>query len=485
MRYRSKVMTVYVIGSFMIVMDSTMVNVALSAIADDYGVEATRIEWVAIGYLLALAVVIPLAGWLGDRFGSKRVFLTALAGFTMASVMCGLAQSLGQLIAFRVLQGVGGGVLTPVGLAMLYRAFPMAERAKAAIGIISVSVIAPAVGPVIAGAIVDGVAWPWIFYVNLPIGIVAVGLGIVWLREETQPVGRFDSLGLVLSAVSLTMILLAISTAPDAGWGAPRTIVLAVGGSIVLVALVVVELRLPAPMLHLRLYGDRLFRSGNVINAFNSAGFFAATFATPLYLQTLRDESAFTSGLVIAPQAIGIFLVANLFGARLYQVVGPRRLITVGLSLSALATGALALTSLATPMWILAAIFFARGACMGGSFVVLQTATYAGISSADTGRATSLFNVQRQVAVAMGTAITATIIGSAASGDSAGPYRVAYVVAAGMLLAAGLFGFTIRDSDAAATRPGSHAWTRRRRGARSVSRAATSAPPASIEVGEP
>jgi MFS family permease len=153
--YQSKVMIVYIFALFMTVIDGTMVNVALPTMAREFGVPTTDIEWIAIGYLLALAAVIPAAGWLGDRFGTKRIFVIALVIFVATSMLCGLSQSLGQLVVFRVFQGIGGGLLTPVGGAMLYRAFSMEDRAKAAIGVLSVTVIAPAIGPVLGGLIVD------------------------------------------------------------------------------------------------------------------------------------------------------------------------------------------------------------------------------------------------------------------------------------------------------------------------------------------
>jgi len=208
-------MVVYILGIFMTIIDGTMVNVALPTLADEFDVASTDIEWVAVGYLLALAAVIPAAGWVGDRFGSKRVFVSALAIFVVMSLMCGAAQTLTQLIAFRVLQGLGGGMLLPIGSAMLFRAFPLEERAKAAVGVLSVAVVAPAIGPMLGGILVDQVSWRWIFFINGPIGVVAIMLAIAWLREERQPdPGRFDLAGFVLSASGVSLVLYALSIGP-------------------------------------------------------------------------------------------------------------------------------------------------------------------------------------------------------------------------------------------------------------------------------
>ena len=199
--YANRVMVVYIFSIVMTVIDGTMVNVALPTMAREFGVPSTDVEWVAVGYLLALAAVIPAAGWIGDRFGTKRVFVISLALFVAMSLLCGASQSLEQLIVFRVLQGVGGGMLTPIGGAMLYRAFPVEERAKAAIGVLGVAVLAPAIGPLLGGILVDEASWRWIFFINGPIGAVAFVLSWRWLREETQPnpgrlrSGRLDPVG--------------------------------------------------------------------------------------------------------------------------------------------------------------------------------------------------------------------------------------------------------------------------------------------------
>ncbi len=291
----------------------------------------TDIEWISLGYLLALAAVIPAAGWLGDRFGTKRIFVIALVIFVVTSLLCGLSQTLGQLIGFRVLQGIGGGLLTPVGGAMLYRAYSMEDRAKAAIGVLSVTVIAPAVGPVLGGLIVDQASWHWIFYINVPIGALALVLSTIWLRETIQPdPGGFDAAGFVLSSAAVALLLYTLSIGPEEGWSSPTTLAFGAAGVISLIAMIVVELRVDHPIIALRLLRDHLFRTINIASAMIYAGFFGLVFVLPLYMQSLRGFSALESGLAQAPQAVGVFLVANLLGRRLYRIVGPRRLMVVG-----------------------------------------------------------------------------------------------------------------------------------------------------------
>ena len=248
-------MTVYILGLFMTIIDGTMVNVALPTMAKDFGVPTTDIEWIAVGYLLTYAAVIPAAGWLGDRFGTKRIFTFALIAFVATSLACGLSQTLDQLIIFRVLQGVGAGLVTPVGAAMLYRAYAMEDRAKAAIGVLSVAVIAPAIGPMLGGILVDTASWHWIFLINGPIGAVAIVLSFLWLEEtKHEAPGRFDLAGFVLSAASVAILLYTLSIGPEKGWFSAYTLTLASIGIACLIALIVIELRIPNPILMLRLF---------------------------------------------------------------------------------------------------------------------------------------------------------------------------------------------------------------------------------------
>ena len=467
MAYRNKVMTVYVLGLMMSVIDGTMVNVALPTLARDFGVPTTDIEWIAIGYLLSFAAVIPAAGWLGDRFGTKRMFIVALTIFVAMSLLCGLAQSLDQLVFFRILQGAGGGLVTPVGSTMLYRAFPMAERAKAAIGVLSVTVIAPAIGPMLGGLLVDQASWRWIFLINVPVGIVTVVLAIVWLEETRQEdPGRLDLAGLVLSAAGVTILLYTLSIGPGKGWTSPTTLAFAFGGAACIAALIVVEQRVSQPILAFRLLRDRLFRTINIASSMTYAGFFGMIFVLPLYLQSLRGYSAFESGVAQSPQAFGVFLVANLLGRRLYRAIGPRRLLVVGITLTAIVTCCFSLAGLDTPLSTIAFLSLCRGLSSGLVFVSIQTAAYGTTSVADTGRATSMFNTQRQIAYAAGVAVAATVIASrldAVGGDGAsavdrlGAYQAGFLAVGLIMLPAAVVAWFIDDDDVAETRGLRHA----------------------------
>ena len=410
--YKWVVAVIFVLGLFMEIMDTTIVNVAIPTLQSTFNTTGAGIEWVVIGYLLSIAVWIPSSGWIGDRIGTKRTFLFALFMFTAASILCGQAQSIGELIAFRILQGVGGGMLTPVGTAMLFRAFPQEERARASTVLIIPTVIAPALGPIIGGLLIDNLSWRWIFYVNVPIGIFGFIFGALYLRESKEPTaGRFDIAGFTLAATGLAGMLYALSQGPEKGWLSSQVLITGVVGTVLAIIMVIVELRIDQPMLTLRLYGDRMFRNSNMINTLSYASFAAFLFLLPQFLQTLLGYSALESGLTTFPQAVGVILASQVVG-RLYHTVGPRRLVAFGLFCVSLSNIPFIFISLDVSQTTIRELMFLRGISMAFAFVPLQAATYANIAKSDTGRASAIFSTQRQASAAVGVAILATLFHS-------------------------------------------------------------------------
>jgi EmrB/QacA subfamily drug resistance transporter len=462
--YKWIVASIFVVGLFMDIMDTTIVNVALPTLSKQFHATGGSVEWVVLGYLLSLAVWIPASGWIGDRFGTKKTFLFALAAFTLASALCGQAQNLGELIAFRVLQGVGGGMLTPVGTAMLFRAFPPVERAKASTILMIPTVLAPALGPIIGGWLVTDVSWRWIFYVNLPLGVLGFVIGALLLKEHREPTaGRFDIPGFVLSGAGLALVLYALSQGPEIGWLTLEVIGTGLLGVLLFVLLVVIELRVEHPMLALRLYRERMFRNANIVLTFSYGGFAGVLFLMPLFLQELRGLSALQSGLTTFPQAVGVMISSQIVG-RIYHRFGPRRLISTGLIGVAIASIALVFVDLTTNLWWIRAILFVRGMAMAASFVPLQASTYANITPADTGRASAIYSTQRQVSAALGVAVLATVwisrtkaLTKGATSAAAinlgklGGYHDAFLLGAIIAVIGAGTALLIRDSDAAAT----------------------------------
>jgi EmrB/QacA subfamily drug resistance transporter len=462
--YRWLVAVAFVAGMFMDIMDTTIVNVALPTLGQNFGVGDGTFEWVVTGYLLSLAIWIPASGWIGDRFGTKKTFLFALVVFTTGSALCGAAWNIESLIAFRVLQGVGGGMLTPVGTTMLFRAFPPEERARASAVLTVPTAIAPALGPVLGGWLVDNASWRWIFYVNVPIGIAAFLFALVFLREHTEPAaGQFDFWGFLSSGAGLGLVLYALSEGPTYGWTSPRVLVSGVVGIVLFAMLVVIELGRPDPLLHLRLFKDRMFRYGSLAMFTAFGVLFGVLFLLPLFLQQLRGLSAFEAGLTTFPQAIGMILMVQVT-SRLYPRLGPRRMLAIGLAGLCLTSALFMLVGLETNLWWIRGIMLLRGVTMSFALVASQTATFSTIKSEETGRASSLFNTNRQVAASVGVAVLTTVLteataiyaaNGAGTGASAQDQLLAFHVAFAASVLFGvlgiLFAVRIHDEDAAAS----------------------------------
>ena len=456
-QYKTVVAAVYVVSLFLDILDMTIVNVALVRIGGDLRSDA--VEWIVLGYTLSLAVWIPAAGWLGDRIGTKRTFLIALGAFLAGSAACAMATTVGQLIAFRVLQGVGGGMLTPVGMAMLFRAFPPAERAKAAMFVMIPAMVAPALGPIVGGFLVTHAHWRWIFLINLPIGIPAAWFAARHLREHREhTAGPFDLPGFVLSGAGLATLVFALSEGPRAGWTAPTVVLGGLAAIVAITAAVIVERRREHPLLALRLLGNRLFRQCNVVGVLSGASFIGLVFVMPLYLQLIRGQDAFHSGLTTFPQALGVVLSSQIAG-RLYARTGPRRLMALGLLASALTITLFIGLDLHTDLWAIRGLMLLRGLCMGFAFVPMQAAAYATIAPQDNGRASSLFASTRQMAASLGVALSATVlvshmslhvppVGAVATERALNGFRWAVVVVVVLALAASLAAWFIPNEEA-------------------------------------
>ncbi|MBX7111230.1 MAG: multidrug efflux MFS transporter [Dehalococcoidia bacterium] len=461
--YKWVVAVVMVIGLFMELLDMTIVNVALPGFARDFEASATTIQWIVTGYLLSLAVVIPLSGWAGDRYGTKRTFMFALTVFTSGSLLCALAQNAEQLIAFRVVQGVGGGMLTPVGTAMLFRAFPPNERSKASALLAIPASMAPAMGPVVGGYLVEYHSWHWIFLINIPIGLAGLAISALYLDEHRELAGkRLDVPGFVLSAGGLAALIYGLSEAGDRGFEDPRALGFMVGGLVTLTVFVLLELRTAQPMLNVRLFTNRLFATNNAVQFVAMAGFSGVLFILPLLLQAERGLTPLQSGLTTFPMALGVLTFAPFVG-RIYPRVGPRRLMVAGLIVGSLSAFVFVWIDLETSQWWIRAIMYGRGVGFALMLVPLQAATFATISNRDTGEASAMFNVGRQVASSFGVALLATVLtrrlvehggqlGNPATRDaSLSAFHDAFVVS-GLIIVIGVAAaFLVRDHEAAAS----------------------------------
>ena len=410
LEYKWLVAIVFLFGLFMDLLDMTIVNVALPTFAKDFNASTTTIEWVVTAYLLSLGVFIPLSGWAGDKFGTKRTFMFALSVFTLGSLLCSVAWDIEPLIAFRVLQGIGGGMLTPVGTAMVFRAFPPAERAQAAALLAIPTTVAPASGPVLGGYLVEYQSWHWIFFINIPIGLAGLLVAALLLREDKQvKPGRLDVPGFLLSATGLASLLYALAEAGSRGFDDPRVLASGLPGLALLAIFSIVELRTEEPMIDIRLLRDKLFRAANAVQFVAFAGFAGALFLLPLLLQAEMGLTPLESGLTTFPQAIGVAMMVQPAG-RLYRRVGPRRLLMIGTIGGALTTVAFLLVDLETSRWWIQLIMLARGWSFAFVMVPMQAVAFATISSEATGRASAIFNASRQVAASFGVALLGTVL---------------------------------------------------------------------------
>ncbi|WP_339167717.1 MDR family MFS transporter [Paenibacillus sp. FSL R5-0341] len=451
---------VYVLAMFMVAMDATVLNVALRTISEELGVPPAAAGTLNVGYLVSLAVFLPVAGWLGDRWGTKRVFLSALTLFTVSSALCATADHLGTLTFFRILQGAGGGLLTPVGMAMLFRTFPPQERAKVSRMLVLPIALAPALGPIVSGLIVDQLSWRWIFYVNLPVGIPGVIFGMLYLKEHReQGAGRLDLPGWLLSAPGLALTMYALSQGPLRGWTSPLIMGAGFAGVLLLTLLVVVELRAKQPLLDLRLLKHRLFRYTGLVSVCGAAGLLGMLYVFPLMYQNVLQASALETGLTTFPEAIGLMIASQLVPWT-YPRLGPRKLISMGLICTAVIFITLSQITVDTNPWFIRSLLFGVGIFLGQTVGAVQIAAFAQIPPASMGRASTWFTVQNRLGSAIGMALLSAVLAgvgttSVTATGTMEPnmlaYRLALLGAAAFLLIGLWFALKIRDADAAAT----------------------------------
>jgi len=405
--------TVVVLGSIMSILDTTIVAVALPTLGRDFHVSVTTIQWVVTGYLLALAIVTPVTGWAVDRFGAKRLWLMSTALFIVGSSLCGLAWSANSLIAFRVVQGIGGGMLLPVGQTILARAAGP-QRMGRVMSIIGVPmVLGPIMGPVIGGLIVSNYSWRWIFYINVPIGIVTLVLSHRWLAStedaERLPT-RFDTLGFCLLSPGLAALLYSLSEVGIEGsyTSAPVLVSFLLGVGL-MVGFLLHALHVKNPLLDLHPFRNRNFTIANVCIFVIGATLFGSMFLLPIYYQVARGQEAWQAGLLMAPQGIGAACIMRWAGA-VTDRVGPRRVVPFGILLMAAATVPLGFVTTSTSEVVLAATLFVRGLGLGLSMMPVTAAAYYDLNHAEIPKASTVMNIVRLIGGSVATALFAVVL---------------------------------------------------------------------------
>ncbi|MER7754558.1 DHA2 family efflux MFS transporter permease subunit [Kitasatospora sp. NPDC097643] len=433
---RAAVVVVYTAAMCMNGLDSTIVNPALYRIAEDFGRPVSAANAVETAFLVGLAVGLPVAGWFGDRCGVKRVFLAALTAFTLTSALCAAAPGLGPLAAARAVQGVAGGLLTPVGMTLLFRAFAPHERSRLGRILIVPTALMPALGPPLGGFLTEHLSWHWLFLVNLPIGAAAVLTGVLGLpRAEEPAAGRFDTTGFLLATPGLGLLTYALGFGPAHGWASPGVALGGLLGLLLLALAVRHQRRAPEPLVDLRLLADRTFGPATWLALLTSAGLMGALFVLPLLYQAALGASALDAGLSVFPEALGLMAASHLVD-RLLPRLGPRRLTVPALLLAALVLAAL---GFAENPWAVRALMFAVGLVLGTAVLTVQIVGFAEIPPPAMGRAMGLFTILRTLGGALGIAATAALLAALApDAGSPTPYRLALLLTATLTAAATL-----------------------------------------------
>jgi EmrB/QacA subfamily drug resistance transporter len=402
---------VVVLGTIMSILDTTIVNIAINHLSSDFDAPLPTIQWVATGYLLALATVIPLTGWAADRFGTKRLYMTSLVLFLAGSALSGMAWSAHSLIAFRVLQGLGGGMIMPAGMTILTQAAGPQRVGRVMSVVGAPMLIGPILGPVLGGWLVDDVSWRWIFYVNIPIGAVALVMAQRILKpDKPQPRHRLDVMGLLLLSPGLALLVYGLAeTGSHGGFDGPKSILPTIAGVLLIAGFVWHALRTTDPLIDVRLFKRRVPLVSGITMSLFAAAFFGAMLLLPLYYQVARGQSALDAGLLMIPQGVGAALMMPI-GGRIVDRTGAARVVLPGLVFVLLGFGTFTQVGADTSFVLLGGASFVTGLGIGLAMMPTMAAAYQTLAHAEVSRATTAFNIVQRGFGALGVALMSVIL---------------------------------------------------------------------------
>ncbi|MGH9468031.1 MAG: DHA2 family efflux MFS transporter permease subunit [Terriglobales bacterium] len=402
------------LSTFLEVLDTSVVNVSLPYIAGGLSATIDQATWVLTSYLVANAIILPITGWLANQFGRKRLLITAVTGFTLASLLCGIAPSLPLLVLFRCLQGAFGGSLQPISQAVLLETFPPQERGKAmafwGIGV----VVAPILGPALGGFLTSTYSWRWVFYINLPIGIAAIIMTqlFIWDPSYIKPrSAHVDGWGLGMLAVGIASLQILLDKGQEADWFSSHLmVVLGVLAVVLLAGFVIWELTTKDPVVHLRVFKDRTYATG--VFLMTSLGFvlYGGLVMLPLFMQVLLGYSAITAGLWTAPRGLGALIFMPIVGILMSRKWDSRLLLLIGLVAGSYGPFMFARFNLSTGPWSFFWPQVVQGGGMAFIFVPLTTITMDAIPLKDMGNATALFNLMRNLGGAVGISVVTFLV---------------------------------------------------------------------------
>ncbi|MGW2130223.1 DHA2 family efflux MFS transporter permease subunit [Streptomyces coelicoflavus] len=404
---------VVVLGGIMSILDITVVSVGLQTFQKEFEATSAQVAWTMTGYTLALASVIPLTGWAADRFGTKRLYLLAIALFAAGSALCAAANSLEMLVAFRVLQGLGGGMLMPLGMTILTRAAGP-ERVGRVMAVLGIPMLlGPIFGPILGGWLIDVASWHWIFLINLPVGAIAlVYAAIVLPKDRVEPSETFDWQGMLMLSPGLATFLYGVSSIPEAGtvWAA-KVLVPAAIGLVLLAAFVPWALRRRNihPLIDLRLFSNRDMSIAVIAMSLFAMAFFGASLLFPLYFQQVRGESALDSGVLLAPQGIGAMITMPIAGM-LADRIGPGKIVLTGIAVITVGMGMFTQLGADTSYAYVVTALFVMGLGMGASMMPIMASALATLKEHTVARGSTLMNIVQQVAASIGTALFSVLL---------------------------------------------------------------------------
>lgn len=390
---------VTVIGGFMSILDSSIVNVAIPTMMNDFQTTLSRIQWVSTIYMLTLGVVVPTSGWMGDKLGYKKLYIYSLIIFTAGSALCATASLEKFLIAARIIQAIGGGMIMPTMMAMIYTIVPKGKIGQAS-GLIGVTMmVAPAIGPTLGGYLVEYVSWRWIFTINLPVGVMAVFLSWLLLPEipSHREAGSFDILGFITSSSGLFCLLLALTQGQDLGWTSlPITLLIWVSCGLLSI-FVYHELTTPNPLLDLSIFKIPIFSIGNIMMAIMNIVMFSALFYVPFFLQSIRGMGALDVGILMLPPALVSAIMMPISGI-LYDRIGARIPVTVGVVVTTISVYLFSHIDVNTPLRTIILWNCLRQGGMSLSMMPLQSAFMTVLPSELVGRGSAISNIIGRVA---------------------------------------------------------------------------------------
>lgn len=442
-RQHKAIIVLYVVSMFMVSIDSTIVNVILPAIASQLGVQMHQTNGINIAYFVSIAVCLPASGYLANRFGVKTMLLAGVGLFTFASLLCGMASSLSGLIAARSLQGLAGGIIIPVGMAMLFRTFPPEQRKVLAGSLVLPIAFAPAIGPLAGGIISEFLSWEWSFFINIPIGLAALAVGFFTVKEFEKYRPPFDWKGYALIGIGLPSVMASMSLSVSVGitW---LTVLPGAAGLALLVLFYRYEYNAEEPLLDVHLYRDNLFRSLSFVAMCSMGSLMGMLYLFPLFYQTAYSASPLESSMITFTEALGLMAASRLL-PKTAKRFGMKTAIKGGLLGTILIFTCILILGPDSNPWLLRFLMFCVGIFLGHSVIGSQVTAFNHVTKMSMGKATTLYNVMNRVGAASGIAVAAAILAASSQFGIMVSYRFAFVGTILFLTAGVLFAFHMKE----------------------------------------